>query len=178
MRTCNPIRATIVAAVCFGSLAATNPATAKLTPQDLRCEYLVNPLGIGVPGPRLSWLVQSDERAQVQTAYRILVASNPRLLSADEADLWDTGKVLSNQSLQVVYEGKLLSSQMQCFWKLQVWDRDDKPSSWSKPASWTMGLLSSDEWKAKWIGLDSSRRRRCAGRQARFVRGLLDLVAR
>lgn len=159
MRACNPILATIVATVCFGSLAATTPATAKLTPADLRCEYLVNPLGIGVPGPRLSWIVQSDDRGQVQTAYRILVASDPGLLTEEKADLWDTGKVLSNQSAQVVYEGKLLSSQMRCCWKLQVWDRDGKPSSWSKPAFWMMGLLSSDEWHAKWIGLDSSRRR-------------------
>ncbi len=163
MRTCNPILATTVAAVCLGSLAATGMSAGlsreRLWPENLRCEYLVNPLGIGVAQPRLSWIVQSDERGQVQTAYRILVASNPKLLDEDKGDLWDTGRVPSNRSIQVVYEGRPLLSQRPCYWKLRVWDREDKPSSWSKPASWTMGLLNPGEWKAKWIGLDSSRKR-------------------
>ena len=159
MRACNPILVTTVAAVCFGSLAVASPSTAKLTPGNLRCEYLVNPLGIGVAQPRLSWIVESEERGQVQTAYRILVASDPKLLNGEKGDLWDTGKVTSNRSAQVAYEGKPLSSQMRCYWKLRVWDKDDKPSSWSKPAFWTMGLLNPGDWQAKWIGLDSSRKR-------------------
>ncbi len=163
MKTCNPILATTVAAVCLGSLTATGMSAGlsgdRLRPENLRCEYLVNPLGIGVLQPRLSWVVQSEERGQVQTAYRLLVASNPKLLNEDKGDLWDTGKVPSNRSIQVVYEGRPLPSQRPCCWKLRVWDKDDKPSSWSKPASWTMGLLNAGEWKAKWIGLDGSRQR-------------------
>ncbi len=163
MKTCHPILATTVAAVCLGSLTTTGMSVGlsrdRLGPENLRCEYLVNPLGIGVAQPRLSWIVQSDERGQVQTAYRILVAGNPKLLDEDKGDLWDTGKVPSNRSIQVVYEGRPLPSQRPCYWKLRVWDKDDKPSSWSKPASWTMGLLNPGEWKAKWIGLDSSRKR-------------------
>ncbi len=85
MKTCNPILATTVAAVCLGSLAATGISAGlsrdKLWPENLRCEYLVNPLGIGVTQPRLSWIVRSEERGQVQTAYRILVADGLLLCS-------------------------------------------------------------------------------------------------
>jgi alpha-L-rhamnosidase len=163
MKTSNPILLTTVAAICFGSLGVTEASESvsrdKLTPGNLRCEYLVNPLGIGVAQPRLSWTLQSEERGQVQTAYRILVASDPEFLRDGRGDLWDTGKVTSNRSIQVVYGGRPLSSQMRCYWKVRIWDGEDRPSSWSKPASWTMGLLNASEWKAKWIGFDASRKR-------------------
>ncbi len=122
----------------------------------LRCEYRTNPLGIDVPQPRLSWVVESlnpDERGQRQTAYQLLVASRRDLLDKNVGDLWDTGKVLSDAT-RVVYAGKPLLSEMECWWKVRVWDKDDRPSEWSEPARWTMGLLSLDEWQGKWIGYD------------------------
>jgi alpha-L-rhamnosidase len=167
MKACNQILVTIVAAICLGSLvvadANAGSSPDRLMPRNLRCEYLANPLGIAVAQPRLSWIVESEERGQMQTAYRILVATDSKLLSEDKGDLWDTGKVVSNRSIQVTYDGRPLQSQMRCYWKLRIWDKDDKPSSWTKPASWTMGLLNSEEWKAKWIALDSSRKREAMG---------------
>jgi len=118
----------------------------------LRCEYLVNPLGIGIIKPRLSWIVESDERVQYQTAYRIIVASNQEIINNNEGDLWDSEKVLSDQTIHVIYEGKPLESEMKCFWKVMVWDKNDFPSEWSEPSIWTMGLLEVSDWKAKWIG--------------------------
>lgn len=131
----------------------------RLAPDDLRCEYLSEPLGIDVVKPRLSWIVQSSQRGQRQTAYRILVASSRDLIEKKTGDLWDSGMVASDQTTQVVYAGKPLKSQMQCFWIVRVWDKDDKPSSWSKVASWSMGLLQPERWKAQWIGFDASRKR-------------------
>ncbi|MCU0915894.1 MAG: glycoside hydrolase family 78 protein [Planctomycetes bacterium] len=167
MKARNPLLVTAVAVICLGSLVAGNAyagsPSGKLTPRSLRCEYLVNPLGIGAVQPRLSWIVGSGERAQMQTAYRILVASHPRLLNQEEGDLWDTGKVVSNRSIQVVYSGRPLSSRMRCYWKLRVWDKDDAPSAWSRPALWTMGLLKPEDWRAKWIGFDASRKRAALG---------------
>ena len=92
--------------------------------RDLRCEYLVNPLGIGVAEPRLSWTAPIRRRGQVQTAYRILVASDPELLSDGRGDLWDSGKVISNRSIQIVYGAGRSTSQMRCYWKVRVWDGD------------------------------------------------------
>lgn len=130
-------------------------AVGGLTPTSLRCEYRTDPLGIDVTQPRLSWIVESSQRAQRQTAYRIIVAAAPETLARNEGDLWDTGKVVSSATNQIAYEGKPLTSRMRCHWKVMVWDADDKPSAWSGPALWTMGLLAPDQWQAKWISLES-----------------------
>lgn len=119
----------------------------------LRCEYLNNPQGIDTEKPRLSWQIASDQRGQRQTAYRVLVADSEAELVQDHGNLWDSGKVASDRSIQVAYDGKPLVSRTQCYWKVQVWDKDGKPSSWSKPAAWSMGLLKPSDWSAQWIGI-------------------------
>ena len=124
----------------------------KLTLTNLRCEYRVNPLGIDIVQPRLSWVLQSNQRGQKQMAYHVLVASSRDRLDADKADLWDGGRVSSDQSVNVVYAGKPLLSYMRCFWKVRVWDKDQKVSEWSVPAMWTMGVLEKKQWQGKWIG--------------------------
>lgn len=131
------------------------------TPDDLqaaylRCEYRVDPLGIDVLNPRLSWILKSNERGQRQTAWQVLVASSPQWLTRDEGDLWDSGKVVSDDTTAVVYQGKAFTSGMDCFWKVKVWDKDGNESGWSRPAKWSMGLLKPEDWKAKWIGYDVS----------------------
>ncbi len=131
---------------------------ATLSVDDLRCEYLVNPLGIDARAPRLSWklvAVRPESRGLTQSAYQILVAPSEALLREDKADLWDSGKVASSQSLHVAYGGKPLASHDECWWKVRVWDQDGNVSAWSKPARWTMGLLDPRDWTARWIGLDS-----------------------
>lgn len=124
----------------------------KIKPTYLRCEYLINPLGIDVIKPRLSWVIDSEERNQIQTAYHILVATTEELLKKDEGDLWDTGKVISDQCIQIIYTGQELKSQMICYWKIKVWDKDGTSSDWSPPALWSMGLLQLHDWNAQWIG--------------------------
>jgi alpha-L-rhamnosidase len=141
-------------------LFATIPAvTAQdlLQPVDLRCEYRQNPLGIDTVQPRLSWILQpadSGVRGQTQTAYQILAASSKGRLASDQGDLWDSGKVRSDKSIQIAYSGKPLTSRLPVWWKVRVWNNADQPSSWSEPASWSMGLLQPQDWTGKWIGLD------------------------
>jgi alpha-L-rhamnosidase len=122
-----------------------------LRPADLRCEYLTDPIGIDVIKPRLSWICESSQRGQKQTAYRLLVASSRDKLDKNVGDLWDSGKVKSNRSIHNVYAGKPLKSRMRCYWKVRVWDKDDTASKWSMPAMWSMGLMKPDDWTAKWI---------------------------
>src|SRR4030066_1545455 len=100
--------------------------------EELRCEYRVNPLGIDSVQPRLSWIIQSHERGCAQTAYQILIASSDKLLNLDMGDLWDSGRVDSGQSNQIVYSGKPLMSRMRCYWKVRVWSQAGKASAWSK----------------------------------------------
>ena len=138
--------------LCLLPLLLAASAWAGLTPEHLQCEYLSNPLGIDTPKPRLSWVVQSEQRAQSQSAYEILVASTAAQLKPGEADLWDSGKVKTDNTLQVPYDGKPLVSSQRCLWKVRVWDKQGKPSDWSEPASWEMGLLSPGDWHALWIG--------------------------
>ncbi len=129
----------------------------KLKVSCLRCEYLKDPVGIDVVNPRMSWILESDERGQRQASYHIIVASSPELLSQDKGDLWDSGKIESDQSIHIPYGGKALKSRAACFWKLKVWDASGNESVWSEPASWEMGLLKSSDWMAKWIasGIES-----------------------
>lgn len=131
--------AVLASATLLPLAQADNPSA--LTIERLRCEYLQNPQGIDVIAPRLSWALESDGRGQKQTAYRVLVASSAAKLAADEADLWDSGKVAGDQTIQVAYQGKLLQTKMPCFWKVQVWGKDGQMSQSSESASWTMGLL-------------------------------------
>ncbi len=118
---------------------------------DLQCEYLSNPLGIDVAQPRLSWRLNSQWRGQKQTAYQIIVASRVELLHDDRGDLWNTGKVFSDQSFDVVYAGAPLAARTTCYWKVRVWDKDDRPSPFSRIATWEMGLLAPEDWRAQWL---------------------------
>ncbi len=117
----------------------------------LKTEYLVDPAGIDETSPRLGWVLSSNENGQKQTAYRILVAGSPENLNKGIGDLWDTEKVTSDQTTHIVYAGKNLTSRMEAWWKVMVWDKDGKPSGWSDPAHWSMGLLNERDWQAKWI---------------------------
>ena len=161
----------------FGlSAQASQGHAAELT--NLRCEYLANPLGIDAAKPRLSWVIDNPiseisnpkskiqnpkldlPRGQRQIAYQVLVASTPELLAADRGDLWDSGKVASDQSIQIEYAGKALDSERQCHWKVRAWvagdDQIAKATAWSQPAHWSMGLLNAAAWGgAKWMGDDA-----------------------
>lgn len=138
--------------IAFILLVACNATSAVgFDAVHLRCEYLENPIGIDIAQPRLSWQVHSEKRGGEQVAYRILVASTAQKLSSDEADLWDSGKVESSQTLFIRYGGTPLHSRQRCFWKVQVWDQPDGTPTTSQPALWSMGLLNESDWSADYI---------------------------
>jgi alpha-L-rhamnosidase len=125
--------------------------SAQLTVDRAECERLICPLGIDVAQPELGWTLLSDQRGAQQTAYQIMVASDPALLTDGKADLWDSGKVSSKNSLGITYKGKSLSSGKRAFWQVRVWDAKDQPSAFSAPQWWEMGKLTANDWQAKWI---------------------------
>lgn len=139
-------------------LSALIPLTltaATLRPVNLKCEYRTNPLGIDERHPRLSWaLAASDPSARNlrQVAYQLQVASSPEKLAAGQADLWDSGRVASGQSIHVEYAGAPLASGAAAHWRVRAWDQDGDVSDWSAPAHWSMGLLMPADWRASWIG--------------------------
>jgi len=133
-------------------------ADSTTTVRDLRCEYRDGPLGVDVSQPRLSWILESAERGQTQTAYQVLVAASEESLAADRGDLWDSGKVDSDDTTCVVYRGKPLASHTRCYWKVKSWDKAGKATAWSQPGFWSMGLLKPSDWTAVWIGYDKGRK--------------------
>src|SRR5258706_12395991 len=131
-------------------------AQAALAPVNLRCAQRVNPLGIGDSTPRLSWQLQSGGqgtayRGETQSAYEIKVGS-----TAGAADLWASGKILSSQTVDILYAGQALTSGQRCFWQVRVYDGSNNVSAWSTLAQWSMGLLSPTNWTAQWIGYDAA----------------------
>lgn len=137
--------------VLFAAGLATLSVTAALEPTRLRCEYLENPLAVEPVQPRLSWVLESGERAQRQTAYRILVATQPEGLAIGQGDLWDSGKVASGEQMQVVYAGRAVAPGQRAYWKVRVWDGEDHVAESHEAAFWMAGLRSPQDWQAQWI---------------------------
>jgi len=145
--------------LCF-AVASLSSATAHCAEQqaelaisELTCEYATNPLGVDTPQPRFGWLLKSDKRSQLQSAYRVLVATSEKQLQSNVGDKWDSGKVETDRSFNVVYQGMPLASREQCWWKVRVWDKQGRPSTWSQPGSFEMGLMEQSDWKGQWIGV-------------------------
>ena len=121
------------------------------TPVHLRCEYRRNPLGIDAVTPHLSWQSDNTERNWKQAAYEILVAGSSDRLQSGPADIWDTGKIESDESVGIAYKGPKLESRKRYYWKVRVWDAAGQVSESAEDAWWEMGLLQADDWKGKWI---------------------------
>lgn len=136
-------------------------------PTGLRCEYLVNPLGLDTPRPRLSWILEHGERGQGQSSYEILVSTEPK---AEKGDLWASGKVDSSASTQVEYGGKTLRSDSTYYWRVRYWDKDGRQSPFSQVARLTQayslqmtgkangsGGRTSSAWSLSWMKRPSER---------------------
>ncbi len=154
----NPVLQIILCAILFcfslqgcGAGTYSELFSHEIRVDTLRCEYLANPMGIDTRKPRLSWVIDSAARSIRQSAYQVLVASDAKALDKNIGDLWDSGKVSSDQSVHVEYEGTKLASYQDCHWKVRIWDQNGRVSGWSPPAHWSMGIIEPNEWKAKWI---------------------------
>ena len=117
---------------------------AQVKLQNLLTENMRDPIGIDVQQPRFSWQLAGNQRNVMQTAYEVTV-------SEGKNNVWKSGKVMSDQSVHVLYSGKALQAGKKYTWQVRVWDNNAKASPWSETASFQMALLSPSEWKAKWI---------------------------
>ena len=126
-------------------------AAAKTEIKELVCEYQVDPMGIDVQKPRLSWQIVSAEENLLQTAYEIKVTDQ----SPKGKMVWTSGKVNADKSVNVTYEGPALKSMQRVYWQVRVWDNKGKVTAWSTPAYWEMGILEPESWKASWIAIPS-----------------------
>jgi len=141
----------LLSEINVGSVAMESSSKSLIFPQTLYCEYSTNPLGIDTTNPRFTWVLESSSRGEIQTAYQVLVSDSIISLYKDVGNIWDSGKVISNESVDIVYNGKKLESDKTYYWKVRVWDREGRVSNWSKIAIFHTGLLNPEDWKAKWI---------------------------
>lgn len=123
--------------------------------ESLLCEYTENPISIDKQSPRFSWIIRTSQRAKFQAAYRVLVADSFNELQQGRGDLWDSGKILSNNTLHVNYEGADLESDRTYYWKIIIWDENGQKYQ-SSISSFSTALLSVDDWEAKWIGANDA----------------------
>ncbi len=121
----------------------------------LKCEYKKEPSGIESISPKLSWQLKSNQRSVMQTAFRVLVADDPKLLEKNIGNIWDSKKSMSDQSVQVKYGGQKLLAAKTYWWKVMVWDNKHRTSGWSRVGQWQMGLPTRGDWaNAEWIAYD------------------------
>ncbi len=137
--------------ICF-LLASSKVFSTSL--YDPRCEFLQNPWGIDTATPRFSWKMSIDHHGIRQSAYQILAATHPDLLSEEKADLWNSGKVKSEESLWVSYAGQPLTSRSVVYWKVRAWDENDKPTGWTGTSQFSVGILDRALWKGYYIGME------------------------
>jgi alpha-L-rhamnosidase len=154
----------LIAIVWF--LSGSGFALGQISVNNLRCELLVNPVGIDQEKPNLSWEITSTHRNTQQTAYQILVSENESTLKSGKAELWDSGKIASDSSAFVKYNGPKLKKNTRYFWKVKIWTNKGE-SAWSDLAYWHVGLLNYKDWAftqvgempfkdwgGRWIGFD------------------------
>ena len=126
---------------------------AKSQVTSLKCDYHINPVGIDVAQPRLSWQIVADENNFMQQAYEIRVAQSSGDLIKGNKLVWSTGKINTSESVNITYGGPAAKSMQRLWWQVRIWDSKNKASAWSEPAWWEMGLLKVEDWKASWIRL-------------------------
>ena len=127
----------------------------KLKVTELRCCNLVNPEGI--ENPSLGWKIKTQEQGVVQTAWEIQIASSNKLLEKGKADVWNSEKQLSDKQFDIIPEGTVFDETGKYFWRVRIWDANGTMSSWSEPASFSIGLLNENSWAGKWISYPYSK---------------------
>jgi alpha-L-rhamnosidase len=142
----------MLTAIC---VAVSGIASGQAGPVHLQVDNLEKPLGIDNTTPRFSWQLNDPARGAKQTAYRVTVATRPELLADGKADVWDSGRVASGQSLNVKYAGPAVKASTRYFWRVEVWDKDGKAYPASDATTWETGLLNQSAWKGEWIGWET-----------------------
>ena len=132
---------TVICLLTAIGISCNGWAASHISIGDLKCENLKSPLAIDNTSPHFSWKMYSPKNGASTSAYQIIVASSLKKLNEKNADLWNSGKVESDESINIKYDGKALSSRSQGWWKVRVWDNTGKPSKWSEPSSFGVGLL-------------------------------------
>lgn len=140
----------------YSTIIAASPLslTTRLRIVGLKVDNLDQPMCLESARPHFSWQLQSEQRSVRQTAYRILVSTSKARLEAGRGNIWDSGRVESQECVGIAYQGVPLQSRQRCWWAVQVWDDQSNASILSEVSWWDMGLLSADDWSAQWLAVE------------------------
>ena len=158
-----------VVILAAANLMALGQTPAEAGPVNLKVDDLRRPLGIDDATPRFSWQLKDAARGARQTAYRVLVATKPELTKEGDADVWDSGKVASWQSLNVKYAGPAVKASTRYWWRVEVFGADGRAYAASGTEWWetgihparedeaaeTSGRKKADAWRGEWIGWET-----------------------
>ena len=144
----NKISLKIIVFLCFfiDVYSQSNQASVY----DLKSEHLVNPIGLDVKAPRLTWKINDPRRGAIQKSYDISVGTDSIKVAAGKGSYWNTGKINSSNQM-VVYDGKQLKPFQKYYWLLKVWDKNNQKIINEKLASFEMGMMDINNWKGSWI---------------------------
>jgi len=145
-----------VRAVVLLGVLALGAAVQAEGPVRLQVDNLTTPLGIDNQAPNFSWQLEDTARGARQTAYQLQVASSESALRGGHGDVWDSGRVAGDRSLNVRYAGPALKPGTRYWWRVTAWGADGKAYAASAPAWWETGLLAPDGWRAAWIGYETA----------------------
>lgn len=135
-------------------ISCNNAADSSLSVSTIKCNGMANPEGTGMK-PRFSWIIASASRGQEQKAYQLIISSDKKNAGKNNGDIWDSGKTISLSSAWIAYNGPQLQPATKYFWKVRVWDKNDKPSQWSTEGEFITGLFEKSDWSgARWIGYE------------------------
>lgn len=151
--TTQPIKSSINAvliSVIFLSLSMNSHGQKSCTPVNLKCEYLINPLGIDAAHPRLSWILDDERKGAKQTAYQVFVGTDSVEVSQNKGSIWDS-EIIHSETQLIVYHGKPLLPFTKYYWSVKIWDKDGLPSTENYVASFETGMMETKNWKGSWI---------------------------
>ena len=140
----------------FSLIACSEQETLKSAENLTVSEGFENPLGFYDSAPTFSWQLPVSDNVSSQSAYQIIAASSPDLLP-NNADLWDSKKQETDQSIWIKYDGKPLESRQKVYWQVKYWNKEGEASSWSEINHFELGLLNNSDWQAKWVGLNTAK---------------------
>lgn len=147
---------------CVSVLVYGKTKTSPFIVTELKCENLINPLGVDNAAPHFSWKLRGDGLKSGQAYYEIQMASDSLSLARGEANLWNSGKLKSDASVMVPYQGTALNSRSLCYWKVRAWDRKGKVSEWSQIARFGVGILDKEPLRGSYIGISPEAGKVCA----------------